>query len=419
MVIFIYFLILILFICCFGLNKPNGRQSRGLYLTIIILLSTLLRFGLLIYTFNDNVYWINDCGNVPYIEGDFSTYRRIVTYLLDSYYEGAIPSPLYIQNNFGANGIYFSYFLSIPIYLFSDYRNLLDGILFVPLSHFFLNIFRIILSYKLSYNLFNDYRVSRLAAVITAFFPSVVYWDFLTYKESFLMTVQLLGHYYLSCIYISKSTKNTISYLMIMIIIIHIMFLDRIYFGVMFIFATYSVFIFKNARRLRSILFSRNAIIPLIIFLAIFTTYIVPQFGFIEPTRAAIGDASTIGITKGTLAGFIRIILTPNPWNTTIHNSLSCLIMYGATIHAFLVFYFFIGIMAILKNNWRRSWILVSIFIFFILFACVNTGAHRQRDNFVPIMAIVASYGYFRIKWRQKVMLARNERQLQLRLSDK
>jgi hypothetical protein len=89
---FMYFSVLVLFICIYGFKTSIGWHSARSYLVTIILLSTLLRLGLLFYTFSDNVCWINNYDGWPYIGGDFSTYEEKVNYLLDSYYEGAIPS---------------------------------------------------------------------------------------------------------------------------------------------------------------------------------------------------------------------------------------------------------------------------------------------------------------------------------------
>jgi len=315
-----------------------------------------------------------------------------------------------------------SYFLSMLYYFFG----------FKPVMGIFINCLIgtiLILSvYAIVKKITNNYTSSRIAAVLTSFFPSLFLWSITNQKD--IIIISLSSAILLCLIKILKERKLDLFFVIIPLsFIIFSLGYNQIFqlllFYILFSVSILLLWVFKKKRVLFTLaisLFISFAVIPKARILSgnaigkvtsevhdIFTdalmrhvdqtreggTFyrIVPQYYY--PFGAGVKNMPFKQIIGAYFLGVIHFAFEPFP--SRIHN-FSTLLSYPQTIlSCFLLIFFILGAIATLRKDFS---IFIILFLFYMLLSTTvilgegNAGSlFRHRDIVAPIFIIFSSIG--------------------------
>jgi hypothetical protein len=373
------------------------------YLIRIILLALLFRISLYMHIMlGDDFVWKN---SLPFFEDDSSWYIFLSGHVLETLKNGEIPNLLNIGNLGGRNGIVYSYVIGVLLYV-GNFNTAISGLTFIPLFHFVLFTIMLIYLNKLVLSLTHSLKYARLAVTLMAFSPQHYFWNFLLLKDSYLTVMFLLFTYNIFKYKSEIINKN--KYFLSSIIISLIMFLDRVYFGYFAFLTIFIVWVSVNKRgTFYHGLFSYKKIFFTFLLSVVFYQYIIEQLFKLKwymtvGANMSGGLLEEIGVLNNPILGLLRQIVTPLPFRATLFHNLHEISHYSFFFQVPLIICSYYGVKKIIKWDYKNIYIFIPLFLFLIIFAFYDPGMNRIRDNFIPLLVILASLSYYQLLYQIK-----------------
>jgi len=321
--------------------------------------------------------------------------------------------------HFGERGSSYTYMHTVSLI----YAIIGRSVIFVQMVHVIVGIINIILTYKLSYLIWENDVLAKKAAWIVAIFPTLIMYSALTNREVFISMFFLI-----SMIYIVKwiKTKNNYFFAMgVLIFLTHYYLHGPLILGLLPLFA-----IFLNKNLLNGInslkssrlnyLFFFSFIFLIIIFITggiLWSNVSIPYIGNLNGVNYNLIFNRVLYLNTGgaaypqwlmpdnfldlitlTIPRMIYLFFSPFPWDIRSANQLLGL------IDSILYVYIFFNVIKSSKFS-HKSLNLNSIFVIlgfiFIVYSWgvsnYGTGL-RHRAKFVPVLIAIASANVPRIK---------------------
>lgn len=273
------------------------------------------------------------------------------------------------------------------------------------------------LIYICSYKIFQNVRVSKISAILVAFFPAFIVWSGQLMKDGLVIFLIVLA----ITMVLHLQQKFSYPALIILIFSLFGIIAFRFYIFYMAAIAVVGSFIIGSTNSVKAIV--RGVVAVVVIGLAL--TYLgvlrsaeteFERFGSLEKVQfsrqnlaeagSGFGENLDVSTTEGAIAaipiGFIYLMLAPFPWQVTNFRqaiTLPEILLWWATIPFLLS-----GLWYTLRRRLRNS---ISILIFTILLALGysifqgNVGtAYRQRTQIQVFLFIFIAVGF--TLWREK-----------------
>jgi len=258
---------------------------------------------------------------------------------------------------------------------------------------FLFHALRIVYTYKISYLLFENDKISKLASSLVAFNPYILRWDLVIMKESFFLFLIILSLYFTAKFTISRSKINSILYFFGSIFITYLIYLDRFYFGIVLFVG---IIISLNLRKKRSVyhLLKSYKIYLTLFLLCSLILYI--SYDYIVSYNLYILISNSSLNYSNFFTGLLQILLTPLPFRATVHYDVNYLAYYGWIIYYPILIYFLLGFVKLMMNRSKLFWFVCGLLLLLIILAYFIPGGERRRDCFLPVMCILSAYGFTR-----------------------
>lgn len=325
--------------------------------------------------------------------------------------------------NFGKRGSSYTYmhFVSL-IYAFIG-----RSVIFIQMIHVLVGLINIILTYKLSFLIWEDNGIAKKAAWFVAVFPTLIMYSVLTNREVFISMFFLI-----SMIYVVKWIKTENNYYFVLSLLL---FLAHYYLHgplILGIIPLLVIFLNKNLlngfsslRESRiNYLFLFSIIFILIIFISggILWAYVsIPYIGNLNGVNYNLIFNRVLYLNSGgaaypqwlmpndfvdlftlTIPRIIYLFFSPFPWDIRTMNQLLGLIDSGLYIYLFYNIYKgFIIRRSLLKMN--KFFVILGVLFIVYSWGVSNYGTGlRHRAKFAPVLVALASPGFYSLKLNSK-----------------
>jgi hypothetical protein len=321
--------------------------------------------------------------------------------------------------NFGKRGSSYTYmhFVSL-IYAFIG-----RSVIFIQMIHVLVGLINIILTYKLSYLIWEDNGIAKKAAWFVAVFPTLIMYNALTNREVFISMFFLI-----SMIYVVKWIKTENNYYFVISLLL---FLTHYYLHgplILGILPLLVIFLNKNLLNgLSSIresrinyLFLFSIIFILIIFVSggILWAYVsIPYIGSLNGVNYSLIFNRVLYLNTGgaaypqwlmpndfvdlftlTIPRIVYLFFSPLPWDIRTMNQLLGLIDSGLYVYLFYNIY---KLLKLKDKPLNLSSIFVILGFIFVVYSWgvsnYGTGL-RHRAKFVPVLIALAAVNLPKIK---------------------
>jgi len=347
--------------------------------------------------------------------------------------------PIRFENNawlFGKMGLFESLVRFLELgspFTYSHFVSIIYSLIgrsqfFIQMIHVTFGLFNIILTYKLSFQIWNNEKVSKLASWAICLFPTVIMYSALTNREVFISFFLLL-----SSINIVKWIKHNILkhfFLAFVFFIPHYFLHGPLIIGA---FVLIAIFIINECSNgLKSLSLGRinfNFIAILISLVILFWSFGFFLTGFSIPYIAhnlkdinlkLIFDRAIYLNTGGaaypdwllpneyfdflslTFPRIIYFFFSPFPWDVRKLNQLLGLI--DSFIYMYLIYHIYKGFIlkrSVLKLN--KFFVILGILFIVYSWGVSNYGTGlRHRAKFAPVLVALASSGFYGLKLKLK-----------------
>lgn len=420
------FIIFLVPISVFFINRLQDNTERRFILTLFLsalgarIIATLLLMFLSIVTgniMNWAEYDLPNC-STPYIIGDSGGYT-LRSLFMSMHWLGKPVNPntvRYISLSYGFSG-----FLPVLAAFFTVFG-------YSPVSSRFMNCFLgslvVILVYSIVKNIFNE-KPARLAAILTAFFPSLFLWSTTNLKETSCMLVVCLMlwamvkfqksknvHYLIIAVlsvvahaYIRYSLKTELLFINIVLILFYIFYLfmpnlalrrKTAIFLIIFIVGSTAAFIKKDELNL--------AMKKTMQTIYVYHRGVIDTGGICyrllpDDFYTSFKNLSFSSFFSMLGKGWFHIIFEPLPWN--IRSKSMLLVFPQMLLWYFLLPFAIFGVAVSLRYRLRESIFLIMYFLIMTSILAVTGGnigtIFRLRDINTPIILIFSSIGLFKI----------------------
>lgn len=321
--------------------------------------------------------------------------------------------------NFGERGSSYTYMHSVSLI----YAIIGRSVFFIQMIHVLLGLINIILTYKLSYLLWEDKEIAKKAAWFVAIFPTLIMYSALTNREVFICMFFLIAM--INVVKWIKSGENKYFIISLLMFLPHYYLHGPLILGLLPLFA-----IFLNKNLLNGInslkssrlnyLFFFSIIFLIIIFITggiLWSNVSIPYIGNLNGVNYNLIFNRVLYLNTGgaaypqwlmpdnfldlitlTIPRMIYLFFSPFPWDIRSANQLLGL------IDSILYVYIFFNVIKSSKFS-HKSLNLNSIFVIlgfiFIVYSWgvsnYGTGL-RHRAKFVPVLIAIASANVPRVK---------------------
>jgi hypothetical protein len=325
--------------------------------------------------------------------------------------------------NFGKRGSNYTYmhFVSL-IYAFIG-----RSVIFIQMIHVLVGLINIILTYKLSYLIWEDNGIAKKAAWFVAVFPTLIMYSALTNREVFISMFFLI-----SMIYVVKWIKTENNYFFVISLLL---FLTHYYLhGPLILGILPLLVIFLNKNLLNGIsslresrinyLFLFSIIFILIIFISggiLWAFVSIPYIGNLNGVNYNLIFNRVLYLNTGgaaypqwlmpndffdlftlTIPRIIYFFFSPFPWDIRKLNQLLGLI--DSFIYIYLIYNIYKGFIirrSVLKMN--KFFVILGILFIVYSWGVSNYGTGlRHRAKFAPVLVALASSGFYGLKLNSK-----------------
>ena len=325
--------------------------------------------------------------------------------------------------NFGKRGSSYTYmhFVSL-IYAFIG-----RSVIFIQMIHVLVGLINIILTYKLSYLIWEDNGIAKKAAWFVAVFPTLIMYSALTNREVFISMFFLI-----SMIYVVKWIKTENNFFFVISLLL---FLTHYYLhGPLILGILPLLVIFLNKNLLNGIsslresrinyLFLFSIIFILIIFISggiLWAFVSIPYIGNLNGVNYNLIFNRVLYLNTGgaaypqwlmpndffdlftlTIPRIIYFFFSPFPWDIRKLNQLLGLI--DSFIYIYLIYHIYKGFIirrSVLKLN--KFFVVLGILFIVYSWGVSNYGTGlRHRAKFAPVLVALASSGFYGLKLNSK-----------------
>ena len=304
--------------------------------------------------------------------------------------------------------------LNIGYHLVNTYHFLFYPDLFLcKITNCFIGAFLLLPVYCLASKLFSR-RIAISSAVITAFWPNLIWWSAFNLKDiqvAFLIALTIL--LYFRC----HSDRITVFHMLALALAILILLALRLYVGLLFIGLITVYFIIglelgkikKNIGMLLLLSF---------IFVLVRTEHIGNWLGHtmnIETVRQLIersfSQTASHGYSMGNFdpKNFLTLpisaahfLFTPSPFRIEF-DSIKDFITFNNVVWYGMFPFFVIGAYNLCKSHFKDAFLIVFFVLGLVLFYSFfpNLGMVRHRDQIAPLLIIIAVFGFYsRVKYK-------------------
>jgi len=382
--------LLVIYLCS---NKFYSRNFKSYNrLIIIVLLSSILRFSLFLFSQTSYFDWDNGSNQgVMFTDGDTAHYFHLFqSFQSINSFDAYISENLYYLP-LGFNGIILTNisFIVCKLFNLSSFSSTIEFVVLIQV--FFYNIIRIYFCYKVCSKIFFN-KFKYFASVFVAFDPNIIRWDFIYMKESLQCTLITITLAFFFMSWISKNKSSTFVFLIIALLFNYLIFLDRFYSG-LFIFtligggASYK-FLQKNKLRI-------NLKMSLT-FVFCATLFIFISYNHLHALRANALISSGSLVSFGSPIGFLQILITPLPFRNIVRFDLEYLLTFSFIFYYPLLIVFIRSVFLILRHSKKYIGLIFPLILFVLILGLLVPGGARRRDTFLPLIYVCSVFGFIK-----------------------